>query len=421
MHTSRRQFLKTSLRASTLLAFSPIVPAFLGRAALAGTARRNDRQTVLVVIQLSGGNDGLNTVIPFEDDLYHRRRPTLRLPPNRVLKLDSQLGLHPEMKAFQRLHDEHCLTIVQGVGYPDSKRDHPVAKRDWQTAMPKDANCQTGWLGRTIDRASEGTAEVPGLFVGHILEPLGLQTERAVVPALRSLNQWTLPAKYPAAIRNALASREMRVVPAERGHADDSLLDYLRQGTTEACAVSDQIEAVARGRAPSAAGYPQYGLAQTLHTIAQLIRAETGVRIYYAEMGGGGIGGFDSHANQAANHGALLRELAESVTAFISDLRRDKLHDRVLLLTFSEFGRTVSENGRHGTDHGAAAPMFLAGGRLKGGIVGAHPSLRDLAADGLKFHTDFRQVYATALDRWLGFDSAAILGGRFQPLDVLVA
>lgn len=419
MHTSRRQFLKTSLRASTLLAFSPAVPAFLSWSALAGTARRNDRQTVLVVIQLSGGNDGLNTVIPFGDDVYHRSRPTLRLPPNRVLKLDQQLGLHPEMKAFQRLYDERCLTIVQGVGYPQSKRDHPVAKRDWQTAIPTDANCQTGWLGRAIDRAGEGTAEVPGLFVGHILEPLGLQTERKVVPALRSLNQWTLPAKYPAAFRNTLAQREVQMAQLEHGRADDSLLDFLRQGTAEACAVSDRVEAVAKGRSLSAAGYPQYGLAQTLHTIARLIRAEAGVRIFYAEMGGGGIGGFDSHANQAANHGALLHELAESVTAFISDLRRDKLHDRVLLLTFSEFGRTVTENGRHGTDHGAAAPMFLAGGRLKGGLAGAHPSLRDLSADGLKFHTDFRRVYATALDRWLGFDSPAILNGRFQPLDIL--
>ncbi|MFA6546687.1 MAG: DUF1501 domain-containing protein, partial [Limisphaerales bacterium] len=129
--------------------------------------------------------------------------------------------------------------------------------------------------------------------------------------------------------------------------------------------------------------------------------------------------GFDSHANQAANHGVLLRELTESVAAFIADLRRDKLHDRVLLMTFSEFGRTVAENGRHGTDHGAAAPVFLAGGRLKGGLVGSHPSLRDLDGGGLKFRTDFREVYATVLDRWLGFDSQAVLGGRFQPLDVL--
>lgn len=422
MPTSRRQFLQTSLRASALVAFSPVVPGFLSRAALADAARRSDRPSVLVVIQLSGGNDGLNTVIPYEDDLYHRSRPTLRLPPNRVLKLNSQLGLHPEMGAFQRLYEQGFLGIVQGVGYPNSKRDHPVAKRDWQTATPNDTTCQTGWLGRAIDQVGDGQADVPGLFVGHILEPLGLQAERAVVPNLRSLNQWTLPVKLPAAVRNASEPRLARAAQPAGGAAGNSLLDFLRQRTAEASATSERIEAVARRQASSTtAGDPPYRLAQTLQTIGQLIRADVGVRMYYAELGGGGIGGFDSHANQAANHGALLRELSEAVTAFLLDLRRDRLHERVLVMTFSEFGRTVAENGRRGTDHGAAAPVFLAGGRVKAGLVGAHPSLKHLDGGALKFHTDFRQIYATVLDRWLGFESQAILGGQFKPLDLLAA
>jgi len=156
-----------------------------------------------------------------------------------------------------------------------------------------------------------------------------------------------------------------------------------------------------------------------LKIVSQLIRAELGVRIFSTELGGEGPGGFDNHANQRDNHGALLYQLAESVAAFVDDLKRDKLLDRVLLMTFSEFGRTVAENGRHGTGHGSAAPMFLVGGRLQGGLVGAHPNLTELENGGQKFHTDFRRVYATVLDRWLGLDSAAVLGEKFAPLDVL--
>ena len=160
-------------------------------------------------------------------------------------------------------------------------------------------------------------------------------------------------------------------------------------------------------------------LARMFCIIAQLIRAEVGIRIYYTELGGEEPGGFDNHANQRDNHAALLRQLSDSVAAFVLDLRRDRLLHRVLLMTFSEFGRTLAENGRRGTDHGSAAPMFLAGGKLKGGLVGPHPSLTALENGGPKHHTDFRRVYATVLDRWLGLDSQAVLGGKFEPLDLL--
>ena len=166
-----------------------------------------------------------------------------------------------------------------------------------------------------------------------------------------------------------------------------------------------------------AAAYPPFSLAQNLATVAQLIRAELGIRIYFAEMGGGGIGGFDSHANQAANHGALLRELSESISAFVDDLSHDRLLDSVLVMTFSEFGRTLSENGRRGTDHGAAAPMFMIGGKIKGGLWGTHPSLTELDGDALKVHTDFRRVYATVLERWLNLKSEKVLAPGFAPLD----
>ncbi len=197
---------------------------------------------------------------------------------------------------------------------------------------------------------------------------------------------------------------------------DSPLLQFLRRADSDAHAKSERIEAALQ---TPGGDYPPFGLARDLRTVAQLIRADIGIRIFFTELGGGGIGGFDNHANQLGNHCALLNQLAESVAAFIYDLKRDKQLDRVLLMTFSEFGRTVKENGRRGTDHGAAAPVFLVGGRVKGGLVGPHPSLTDLDKGALKVHTDFRRVYATVLDRWLGFESQPVLGGRFEPLDVL--
>ena len=453
---TRREFVKASLGASTLLAFSATVPGFLSRTVRAATQSRR-RDTVLVVLQLSGGNDGLNTVVPYEDPAYHRSRPTLCLTAERVHPITSGLGLHPEMSAFLRLYREGRLSIVQGVGYPHSKRDHEEAMRDWHTAKPTeeaggrsretDEIAQSGWLGRAINGVYEtkAGADLPGAFVGPIKAPFSLQTERAVVPSVRSLDQWAVAAEpNPGALgqsgRSAdilvredhppgLADRNVRAPAAaweasltrmarfSRAGAVNPLLEFAQQVTLEACAASQRLQAVVRNGSGT---YPQLPLAQTLKTVAQLIRAELGIRIYCAELGGGGIGGFDTHAGQAANHGALLRELSESVAAFLDDLRRDGLLDSVLLMTFSEFGRTLAENGRRGTGHGAAAPLFLAGGGLEGGVVGAHPSLTDLDGDAPKFHTDFRRVYATVLDRWLGLNSEAILGEQFKPLEQVV-
>jgi uncharacterized protein (DUF1501 family) len=275
-------------------------------------------------------------------------------------------------------------------------------------------------MGRAIDQAYEASeANLPGLFIGSIKAPFGLQAEKAVVPSITSLQQLTPPSMLSrndaGAFRRPLAQADA----ASSTGVGQPLLRFLEDATLDAQSTGKRVEAVIQ--AQKAAGtnkYPPFQLAQTLSAVAQLIRADIGIRIYCAELGGGGIGGFDTHANQAANHGALLRQLAESVAAFVDDLQQDQLLDRVLLMTFSEFGRTVAENGRRGTDHGAAAPLFLAGGRLKIGLVGSHPSLKDLAGGALKFHTDFRRIYATVLGGWLGFDSHAILGQSFQPIEV---
>ena len=414
MSHSRRNFLKSLVGTSTVVSLSPTLPALLYRSALASSGTEQASDTVLVVVQLSGGNDGLNTVVPYADDAYARNRTTLRLTAGDVHRIDSQLGFHSQMPLFKRLLDEGQLSIIQGVGYPNSDRGHNEAMRDWHTGQPGELTCQTGWLGRAIDQvARPDQTAVAGALVAPIPLPLALGAQRAIVPSVRTADQWILQANE--------RHREQMLEAVEQSAADSGnpLADHVRLGTLASHATSRQVDEVLRG-AGQRREYPAFTLAKQLNTIAELIRADVGVRIYFAEVGGGGIGGFDNHANQRDNHAALLREISTSIAAFVDDLNGAKLLDRVLLMTFSEFGRTLSENGRRGTGHGAAAPVFLAGGRLQGGLVGKHPSLTDLDGDAPKHHTDYRQVYATVLDQWLQFESEPVLGAKYPALDVFV-
>lgn len=407
MSQSRREFLKSMVGASSILSLAPAMPAFLQRAALAAEPGPGRGDKVLVVLQLSGGNDGLNTVVPYGDDVYGRSRKTLRLTGQDVLKIDSSLGFHPQLTGFQRLLGDGHLSVLQGVGYPKSHRGHDEAMREWHTAKPGEPNCQTGWIGRAVDRESiAGERHVPAAFVGPIAQPFALRAEAPIVPSIRQLENLTLP---------AAAKRSQ---PLPQPSTDNPLLDLVQQRASAAESMGQRVEKVL-ANAASGAEYPSFTLAGQLRTVSQLIQAEMGVSIYFVELGGGGIGGFDNHANQRDNHAALLHEMSQSIAAFVADLKRQNLLSQVLLMTFSEFGRTVTENGRRGTDHGAAAPLFLFGGGVKSGLVGRHPSLTDLDQDAMKFHTDYRRVYATVLQSWLGYDAQPILGGTYQPLDVL--
>lgn len=416
MSYTRRDFLKATLGASTLLSFTHAAPNFLVRSLMAGEPQSDDRDTVLVVVQLSGGNDGLNTVVPYGDDEYARNRPTLRLPTKDLHKIDSLMGFHPRMGAFMRLYEEGYLSIVQGVGYPNSDRSHESAMRIWHTANPDQPNRQTGWLGRAVDSVwNPNKTNAPAVFVGPIAQPFALNAENVVVPSIRSPRDLTT-GQMPGYPKNK--SQPKHAAKLSRADKGNPLLGFLQHCTLNACANSQRIEAATKA-STNTTEYPSFQLAATFRTVAQLIRADVGIRIFFTEFGGGGIGGFDNHANQLGNHCALLHQLSESVAAFVHDLKRDKLLDRALLMTFSEFGRTVRENGRRGTGHGAAAPIFLAGGKLKSGLIGAHPSLTDLDNGALKFHIDFRRIYATVLDRWLGFESRTVLGRQFELLDIL--
>lgn len=412
MSHTRRDFLKAALGTSTLLSFASGAPHFLVRSVMAAGPRRKERNTALVVVQLSGGNDGLNTIVPYDDDEYGRNRPTLRLPAKELHKINPAMGFHPRMGAFARLYKDGHLSIIQGVGYPNSDRSHEGAMRIWHTADPDRPNRQTGWLGRAADSIwNPNKTSAPAVFVGSIAQPFALNAENVVIPSIRSLSDLTTE-QMPG--EKSQSKHPAKLTSTDKGN---QLLDFLRHGTLNARASSRRIEALTKSSIKTVE-YPSFQLAATFRTVAKLIRADVGIRIFFVEFGGGGIGGFDNHANQLGNHCALLHQLSESVAAFVRDLKRDKLLDRVLLMTFSEFGRTVKENGRRGTGHGNAAPVFLAGGKLKGSLIGPRPSLTDLDNGAPKFHTDFRRVYATVLDRWLGFESRIVLGRQFEPLEI---
>ncbi len=425
MSATRRDFLRSVLGAPALVSLAPAVPALLHRTAWAAAGRR-DRDTVLVVVQLSGGNDGLNTVVPYADDAYGRARTTLRLTGAETIKIDDYLGFHPELGGFARLFNNGRLSVIQGVGYPKSDRSHPGAMRNWHTAAPGDEHKPTGWVGRTIDVLSQAEVpNVPGIFVGTIQKPFALNAATTVVPAIRTARDAVLRTAAgssggaPAESESAGGGDSSRQGEPEPSIERNPLLDHARACRLVASSASRRIEA-ALGGPPPGADYPPFQLAGTLRTIAQLIRADVGIRIFFAELGGGGIGGFDNHAGQRDNHAALLRQMGESFAAFADDLARDRQLNRVALMTFSEFGRTLTENGRRGTGHGAAQPVFLIGGRVRGGLVGKHPSLTDLDQDAPRHHTDYRRVYATMLDTWLGLDSRSILDERYDPLDLFV-
>ncbi len=411
MSHTRREFLKATAATSALASFAPVVPQFLLHSCAGKTAKGAAGDRVLVVVQLTGGNDGLNTVVPYGDDEYGRNRPTLRLPTKQLHKIDSLLGFHPRMEAFQRLYKEGHLSIVQGVGCREHSRDHEDAMRMWHSANPEPTRQQTGWLGRVADTVgAHDDTSVPVVLVSSIKKPLVLNAERAIIPSVRSLDDLT--------IRQMPGQSGRKPRGRLQADTDNGLLDFLRRQTAGGRAVSRRIKTVTQATTGNS-DYPSFTLAGNLRTVAGLIRADVGIRVFFTELGGEGFGGFDNHANQIGNHCALVHQLSESVSAFVGDLKRDGLLDNVLLMTFSEFGRTVKENGRRGTGHGAAAPVFLAGGRLKNRLVGQHPSLTDLDNDAPKHHTDFRRVFATVLDRWLGYDSRKVLSQQFEPLDIL--
>jgi uncharacterized protein (DUF1501 family) len=392
---TRRDFL---LR-SSLVALAPTVPGFLLRTARAAVPRRDAR--VLVVLQLDGGNDGINTAVPFADPGYAKHRKLLRLPTSSLVKVSDQVGLHPSLGGARKLLEAGRLAVVQGVGYPNPNRSHFESMAVWHTARfdPEERN-GLGWLGRALDGKERPEARNPDcVFVGGAQLPTALRGRRCVASAL------TRPEDF-------VIAPEVKARPGPDMAPKEDLAAFVRRATLDAYTTADHMAEVIRSR-EDGAGYPATALAGELRLVARLIKADLGTRVYYARQSG-----YDTHSTQLGTHAALLGELAGAVQAFLDDLAAAKLADRVVLLTFSEFGRTVRENGSAGTDHGTAGPVLLAGPAVKGGLVGCTPNLVELDPrhGDLKMGLDFRRVYATVLEDWLGLPARDAVGGTFERL-----
>ncbi len=406
MKTSRREFLTTAAATSAVLAVGARPPRFLLDAAAAEPDAGSEN--VLVVIQLTGGNDGLNTVVPYADDQYHKNRPTLAISESNVLQIDDHCGFHPSLRGFADLLEAGRLAVVQGVGYPDPNRSHFESMDIWHSCHRNKRRREYGWLGRFLDETDRPDGQdVPALHFGGEKQPLALASQDVRVPSVRSLEQFRLQLED-----DKLKTVVDHLVSARREQSD-SLLGFVQTSAESALAASRRVGTNLQDYEAKEA-YPESELAQKLRIVAQLIDSGLGTRIYYTELDG-----FDTHSQQADAHAGLLRQLGDAVAAFINDVAAHGHANRILLMTFSEFGRRVQENASAGTDHGAAAPMFLAGGSVQSGLVGAHPRLDDLQDGDLKHHTDFRQVYATVLEQWLQCRSEPVLGNRYETLPVL--
>jgi uncharacterized protein (DUF1501 family) len=401
---TRRDFLKSS----SLLALAPTVPAFLARTARAAEPRRDGR--VLVVLELQGGNDGINTVVPFKDEGYAKYRNVLRLPADRLVKINDEVGLHPAMADAGKLLEGRRLAIVQGVGYPNPSRSHAFSMGVWQTArldpLPSEASLAQpsgyGWLGRALDEAPRPYAGAPAsVFLSGQSVPVALRGRRAMASAVPQLEDFATPPEGPA--RQVIAGPE----------PSDDLTAFVRRSLLDGYTTADWIKEAGHAK-DTGVTYPPTGLARHLRLIARLLKSGLGAPVFYATQGG-----YDTHAGQIFGHERLLAELSGALKAFLDDLAAAGVAERVLVLGFSEFGRRVEENGSGGTDHGTAGPVLLAGPGVKPGLVGKTPSLLDLDANGdLKMGIDFRRVYATVLEGWLGLPAKAALAGTFERLEL---
>ncbi len=402
MSLSRRRFLTSAAALSS----AATMPAFFRRVAHAAgsTEQPGGGETVLVVIQLSGGNDGLNTVVPFADSRYAAARPTLRVAAADVLKIDDEAGFHPALGGFATLLEQNRLCVVQGVGYPQPNRSHFTSLDIWHKATLQPESEPLGWLGRTSPQLGTGTG---ALYVGGGETPLALFGATGYAPSLQSLNDYKLRVSADGDDAGKRAIVEGQA--AEEG-ADSELLSFLRSSARTTYESAARVQQAAT-KYDTPVAYPETPLAQRLKLIAQFISAGVPERVYYTSLDG-----FDTHAGQGPSHAELLATLGSAVAAFHEDLQHQGQHQRVATVMFSEFGRRVAENGSAGTDHGTAAPLFIAGDRVNSGLLGEQPALDDLEEGDLKFHTDFRSVYSTLLEEWLNVPARGIVAGEFPRL-----
>ena len=412
MTVTRRDFLRNGVAAFTV---SFAAPAFLSDIARAQNARSRN----LVVIYLSGGNDSLSTVIPYQDAFYYSRRPNISVPAANVLQVGTDsagkaLGLHPRLTALRDIFNDGRLAIIQRTGYDNSSRSHFQGLDIWGTATPSSPT-GTGWLGRYLE-----TVQPPNVLSGWSATrelPRALMSRDVAVPAIPDARTYSF--NSPNSGAEAATERSAAIAIASHVPVNRPALALVNAAASGALSTLDVVASVASYT--GTATYPNNGLAQALRTVAGSIVRGTGTRVYWVQTGG-----YDTHSGQGAQgagaYANLMGTLGDAVGAFYTDLRNQGLLNDTLMLQFSEFGRRISENGSTGTDHGAAGVMMAIGGGVRGGLygtaanldpAGGNPTLENNGGD-VRFETDFRSVYAKVLDNWLGADSAGILGGNFK-------
>src|SRR5579884_909490 len=363
---------------------------------------------VLVLVNLQGGNDGLNCVVPHGDAGYYQVRPTIAVSRNDVLAINDRIGLNPNMKSFKALYDGGKVAIVQSVGYPDPDHSHFRSTEIWQTAVPQRYE-HTGWLGRYLDDADLPKNNLfNGVAVAQVL-PEVLIANHTDVPAIAQVNGYGLLGDRNGAERSAYA----KLLNGDGLPFTSPYLAHVAEIEDHAQKGSEELPKLIAGYTP-AGSYPATPLGRSLALAAQIIGSKTGTRVLYVQHGS-----FDTHINQQATQDRLLGEFSDAMKAFYDDLAAHGNDKRVLTMTFSEFGRRIEENGSRGTDHGEASPLFLIGGGVKGGIYGSYPDLANTNMGNVRFDTDFRSVYATVLERWLGQPSHQVLQGSFAQIGAI--
>jgi uncharacterized protein (DUF1501 family) len=396
---SRRTFLQKSALASS----SVFVPQFLQGLNPQSISDKTGKS--LVVIQWSGGNDGLNTLVPFQNDLYYKNRPSIAIQKNKVLKLNDELGFNPIMPEMRELYDQGLLSIINNVGYPNPDRSHFRSMDIWHTASDSNEYLTTGWLGRYLDK-----------YANEKMAYNALEVDDTLSLALKGKYNNGFAASNPERLKNA-ANRKFHkaIVQHHHEHDHDENVAYLYKTLIDTQDSANYLHKQSKIYTTKVK-YPKSAIAKELKLIADLIISGTNTEIYYANMGG-----FDTHANQKSQQERRLKEYSQAVAAFIKDLKQNDKLDDTLVMTFSEFGRRVKQNASRGTDHGAANNVYLMGGKLKkAGIYNEAPNLGDLDKGDLIYSIDFRQIYATILKNWLGVKSKPVLGGQqFKTLDFI--
>ncbi|WP_432714507.1 DUF1501 domain-containing protein [Pedobacter sp.] len=359
----------------------------------------------LVVVQLSGGNDGLNTVIPYGNDIYYQKRKNIAIPAQEILKLNDMQGLNPNLAALQEIYDQGWMSIINDVGYPNPDRSHFRSMDIWQSASDANQFLSTGWIGRYLDSSCD-TCKYPYTAI---------EVDDSLSLALKGNSKKGIALKDPAALyRNTNEPFFKEMIRSQKEHLDEDNLGYLYKTMIETSSSADYIQNTSK-LYQNKAVYPGTGFSNQLKTVSKFISSGLKTRVYYVSLSG-----FDTHVNQKQQQGNLLKQYAEGISAFLKDLKQNNKLEDTLVMTFSEFGRRVEQNGSNGTDHGTANNMMLFGGKLKKqGIFNGAPNLSDLDNGDLKYQVDFRQVYGTVLDKWLNVANQGILNKKYNTLDFI--